>query len=167
MSETDSGYTHTHAGEVGARRVTVGDPTDHESINVPLTRPGASENAHLAEEHRMAHAVFDPEVPVQAVEEEADVRKSTKEIRREGGGTVSALADKVDVKGRASDVTAVAKGKVTEVADKLRDVTPDQVKDVADKAAAQARKRPMLLLVFLAGVVAAFVVRRIVRRRSS
>ncbi|MEU0568009.1 DUF3618 domain-containing protein [Nonomuraea sp. NPDC005983] len=166
MSETDPGYTHAHAGEVGARRATVGDPTDHESINVPLTRAGASENAHQAEAYRMAHAVFDPEAPVQAAEEEAEVRKSIKEGRREVGGTVSALADKMDVKGRASDVTAVARGKVTEVADKVRDITPDQVKDVADKAAAQARKRPMMLLVFLAGVVAALVVRRIMRRRG-
>lgn len=58
MSETDPGFSESHAGDVGARRATVGTPTDHESINVPPTRAGAAENAHQAEESRRPHEEF-------------------------------------------------------------------------------------------------------------
>ncbi|MFI7439780.1 DUF3618 domain-containing protein [Nonomuraea indica] len=64
MSETDPGYSRQHAGQVGAHRSTVGAPTDHESINVPQTRPGAEENARRAEAAREEHEVFDPEPPL-------------------------------------------------------------------------------------------------------
>ncbi|WP_113701093.1 DUF3618 domain-containing protein [Nonomuraea lactucae] len=71
MSETDPGYgseepgySREHAGEVGAHRKTVGAPTDHESINVPQTRPGAEENALRAEAERLEHSTFDPEPPL-------------------------------------------------------------------------------------------------------
>ncbi|WP_049576315.1 DUF3618 domain-containing protein [Nonomuraea sp. SBT364] len=63
MSETDPGRSDQHAGTVGARRATVGTPTDHESINVPPTRPGAAENAHEAELAREEHETFIPEAP--------------------------------------------------------------------------------------------------------
>jgi hypothetical protein len=61
MSETDPGYSEQHAGNVGARRATVGTPTERESINVPPTRPGAAENARRVEEERTAHETFAPE----------------------------------------------------------------------------------------------------------
>jgi hypothetical protein len=48
---------------MGARRATVGEPTDSESINVPVTRPGAAENAHEAERAREGHETFIPEAP--------------------------------------------------------------------------------------------------------
>ncbi|MFI6732676.1 DUF3618 domain-containing protein [Nonomuraea sp. NPDC050451] len=64
MSETDPGYSEQHAGNVGARRATVGTPTERESINVPPTRPGAAENARRAEEERTEHETFLPEPPV-------------------------------------------------------------------------------------------------------
>ncbi|MFG6191542.1 DUF3618 domain-containing protein [Nonomuraea sp. JJY05] len=64
MSETDPGYSEQHAGNVGARRATVGTPTERESINVPPTRPGAAENARRAEEKRTEHEIFLPEPPV-------------------------------------------------------------------------------------------------------
>ncbi|SEK90187.1 DUF3618 domain-containing protein [Nonomuraea pusilla] len=64
MSETNPGYSDQHAGDVGARRATVGMPTEHESINVPPTRPGAAENARQAEAAREGHETFIPESPV-------------------------------------------------------------------------------------------------------
>ncbi|MEU5864095.1 MULTISPECIES: DUF3618 domain-containing protein [unclassified Nonomuraea] len=208
MSETDPGYSEQHAGDVGARRATVGTPTERESINVPPTRPGAAENARRAELARQEHETFIPETPVpddrteavesRAVEEESltggrgedededeeddDVRKSIKETRNELGDTVSALAHKADLKGRAAEaagtakgkvaevtgvakgkaaeVTGVAKGKAGEVADKVREATPHQVKD----AATGARKRPVLLMAAAAAVTAIIV--RSLRKRS-
>jgi hypothetical protein len=219
MSETDPGYSEQHAGDVGSRRATVGTPTERESINVPPTRPGAAENAHRAEEARQEHETFVPEPPVPDERSEAagshrteqepaggarrqndeqkdedDVRRDIEKTRRELGETVSALAAKTDVKGRAGHVAEVAKDraghaaelakdraghaaelakdkaghaaelakdKAADVAEKVRTSTPDQVKDVA----AGARKRPVVL-VALAGVVVAFVARRMMRRRS-
>ncbi|MFC4113867.1 DUF3618 domain-containing protein [Nonomuraea zeae] len=218
MSETDPGYSEQHAGDVGARRATVGTPTEHESINVPPTRPGAAENARRAEAARQEHETFVPEAPVPDErtegtesrrteeepvrgertgdddEEEDDVRKDIEQTRKELGDTVSALADKADVKGRAShaaevtrdraveaaevvkdraveaaevvkdravDAAEVVKDKASEVASKVRESAPDQVKD----AAAEARKRPVLLIA-VGGTVLALVVRRMMRRRK-
>ncbi|GAA3540865.1 hypothetical protein GCM10022419_021230 [Nonomuraea rosea] len=219
MSETDPGYSEQHAGDVGARRATVGTPTERESINVPPTRPGAAENARQAEAARQEHETFIPAAPVpdersEATEslrteeeslggeragdddeEEDDVRRDIEQTRRELGDTVSALADKADVKARAShaaevtkdraadaaeavkdraadaaeivkdraaDAAEVVKGKASEMAGKVRESTPDQVKD----AAAEAKKRPVLLIA-VGGAVAAFVVRRMVRRSKA
>ncbi|MFF0860827.1 DUF3618 domain-containing protein [Nonomuraea sp. NPDC003560] len=209
MSETDPGYSEQHAGDVGARRATVGTPTERESINVPPTRPGAAENAKRAELARQEHETFIPETPVpddrteavesRAVEEESlgggggrgeddeeeeDVRKSIKETRNELGDTVSALAHKADLKGRAAEAAGTAKGKVAEmtgvakgkaaevtgtakgmageVAGKVREATPHQVKD----AATGARKRPVLLLA-AAAAVTALVVRRLRKRNRA
>ncbi|MFB4264750.1 DUF3618 domain-containing protein [Nonomuraea sp. GTA35] len=208
MSETDPGYSEQHAGDVGARRATVGTPTERESINVPPTRPGAAENAREAEVARQEHETFIPEAPIpdersEAVEhlrteeesmrgahgeddeeDEDDVRKNIEETRREMGETVSQLAAKADVKGRAGHAAEVAKdraghaaevakdraadaaetvrGKASEVAGKVRDHTPDQVKD----AAAGAKKRPVVLIAAI-GAVTAFVLRRMMRRRRA
>ncbi|NUR86006.1 MAG: DUF3618 domain-containing protein [Nonomuraea sp.] len=138
MSETDPGHSGQHAGDVGARRATVGTPTERESINVPPTRPGAAENARKAQLAREEHETFIPETPVpddrteavesRAVEEESvtggrrdhddededDVRRSIKETRNELGDTVGALAAKTDIKGRASEAAGRAKGKAAE-----------------------------------------------------
>jgi len=117
-------------------------------------------------------------------EDEDDVRRSIKETRNELGDTVSALAGKADLKGRAAEAagrakgkaveaTGVAKGKAaeaagtakgmaSEVAGKVREATPDQVKEAATKA----RKRPVLLLA-AAGAVTALVVRRIRKRNRA
>ncbi|SEG25811.1 Protein of unknown function [Nonomuraea solani] len=208
MSETDPGYSEQHAGNVGARRATVGTPTERESINVPPTRPGAAENARAAEAARQEHETFIPETPIpderseaaehtrteeeslkgargeDDEEEEDDVRKDIQETRRELGETVSALAGKADVKGRAghaaevakdkaadtaelvkdkaADAAELVKDKAAEVAGKVRDNTPDQVKDAAE----EARKRPVLLIAVV-GAVTAFVVRRMMRRRRA
>lgn len=206
MSETDPGHSEQHAGDVGARRATVGTPTERESINVPPTRPGAAENARRAEAARHEHETFIPEAPIRderseaqeslrteeeslkgthgdADEEEDDVRKDIKETRDQLGDTVSALAGKADVKGRAgsaaetakgratgaaeavkskaADAAEAVKGKTSEVADKVGDATPERVKDAAE----EAKKRPVLLIA-AAGAVAAFVVRRMMRRRK-
>ncbi|WP_221762175.1 DUF3618 domain-containing protein [Nonomuraea sp. WAC 01424] len=227
MSETDPGYSEQHAGDVGARRATVGTPTERESINVPPTRPGAAENARKAELARQAHETFIPEVPApddrtemvedraaeerafaeraaeeraasgrhgkgdhrghrghRDHEEEDEVRRNIKETRNELGDTVSALAAKTDIKSRAAEAAGAAKGKVaeatgvakgkaaeaagtakgmaSEVAGKVREATPDQVKD----AATEARKRPVLLLA-VAGAVIAVVVRRLRKRNRA
>ncbi|MFG1956641.1 DUF3618 domain-containing protein [Nonomuraea sp. NPDC049028] len=167
MSETDpeygeQGYSEQHAGDVGARRTTVGMPTDHESVNVPPTRPGAVENAMKAEAARQEHETFIPEPPVvdertEAVgaregetesvraehandedEEEDDVHKNIKDTRQELGDTVAALADKADVKGRANDAAEAAKGKATEVAGVAKDKAVEVAEVAKDKAAAVA-----------------------------
>ncbi|NUO99552.1 MAG: DUF3618 domain-containing protein [Nonomuraea sp.] len=208
MSETDPGHSDQHAGDVGARRATVGTPTERESINVPPTRPGAAENAKKAQLAREEHETFIPETPVpddrteavesRAVEEESvtggrgthdeeeddDVRRSIRETRNELGDTVSALAGKTDLKGRAAEAAGkakgkaaeatgmakgkaaeavgTAKGKASEVAGKVSEATPDQVKE----AATEAKKRPVLLLA-AAGAVIALVVRRIRKRNRA
>ncbi|WP_188187697.1 DUF3618 domain-containing protein [Nonomuraea sp. SYSU D8015] len=196
MSETDPGYSDQHAGDVGARRATVGTPTERESINVPPTRPGAAENARQAEAAREEHETFIPEAPIRDERSEAaeslrteeeslrgargshgegeddDVRKNISQTREQLGETVSELAGKADVKGRATSAAETAKGKATEaaemvkgktseVADKVSEATPDRVKDAAE----EAKKRPVLLIA-AAGAVAAFVVRRMMRRRK-
>ncbi|MFG3436661.1 DUF3618 domain-containing protein [Nonomuraea sp. NPDC047897] len=270
MSETDPGHSEQHAGQVGAHRSTVGAPTDHESINVPQTRPGAEENARRAEAARDEHEVFDPEPPLPDErtaliedregearsqtrsgdthsdtrsdtrsdihhdphtgdprtggarsgtprpgrdrraapsrradtgndDEEEHVRNRIQETREDMGDTVAALAHKADVKARASEaaetakgkaaevagtvkgktaevagtvrgrtaeVAGTAKGKATEVAGKVREVTPEQVKDAADKVTGQARKRPVLLLA-AAGAVGVLVMRRMRARRTA
>ncbi|GAA2361573.1 DUF3618 domain-containing protein [Nonomuraea africana] len=64
MTESDPGFSQSHAGDVGSRRATVGEPTDHESINVPPTLAGAVQNARDAQEARAPHEEFVPEGPV-------------------------------------------------------------------------------------------------------
>ncbi|MFG1684228.1 DUF3618 domain-containing protein [Nonomuraea sp. NPDC049269] len=167
MSETDpeyrdQGYSEQHAGDVGARRTRVGMPTDHESVNVPPTRPGAAENALKAEAARREHETFIPEPPMaddrtEATEaregeaeslgagsdddddeEEDDVRKNIKDTREELGNTVAALADKTDVKGRANDAAEAAKGKAAEVAEVAKDRAVEMAELAKDKAAVVA-----------------------------
>ena len=165
MSETNPGHAdRVHAGDVGARRATVGTPTDRESVNVPPTRPGAAENAHEDEIRRRPEETFIPETPEpddrtdavrsRAVEEEslrggapvsgsgpatsyrkdghtqdghrkdghrsgdeeAQLRESIEEPRRELGETVSALAHKADVKARAAEAAESAKHRAAEMA---------------------------------------------------
>ncbi|MBN6052043.1 DUF3618 domain-containing protein, partial [Nonomuraea sp. RK-328] len=91
MSETDPGYSEQHAGNVGAHRVTVGMPTDEESINVPQTREGAAENALKAEADRSEHETFDPEPPVPD-ERTAAVEEREGEARSQGPQQVTAEA---------------------------------------------------------------------------
>ncbi|MEU4230492.1 DUF3618 domain-containing protein [Nonomuraea sp. NPDC026600] len=166
MSETnpeyrDQGYSEQHAGDVGARRTTVGMPTDHESVNVPPTRPGAAENALKAEAARREHGTFIPEPPMaddrtEATEaregeaespgtgsgnddeEEDDVPKNIKDTRDELGNTVAALADKTDVKGRANDAPEAAKGKAAEVAEVAKGRAVEVAELAKDKAAVVA-----------------------------
>ncbi|MFC4014515.1 DUF3618 domain-containing protein [Nonomuraea purpurea] len=159
MSETNPGFSEMHAGDVGARRTTVGTPTEGDSINVPPTRPGAADNARRAEAARRAHETFAPEPPVPAERTEAvqrqwraqeraredDLRQEIRQTRRELGETVSALAEKADVKARAVHAAETAGHRVAET----------------------ARKRPVLLLVLGAGAVLAFVALRQVRLRKT
>jgi hypothetical protein len=65
-------------------------------------------------------------------------------------------------KDRAADAAETVRGKASEVAGKVRDHTPDQVKD----AAAGAKKRPVVLIAAI-GAVTAFVLRRMMRRRRA
>jgi hypothetical protein len=110
-------------------------------------------------------------------EEDDDVRKSIKDTRNELGDTVAALADKADVKGRASDAADAAKDKAAEVADIAKakasqaaevaaDKVPDQVKDAADKVSTEAKKRPVLFIA-AAGAAAIFILRRLTRRNRN
>ncbi|MEU4577509.1 DUF3618 domain-containing protein [Nonomuraea sp. NPDC023979] len=167
MSETDPGRSDQHAGTVGARRATVGTPTDAESINVPPTRPGAAENAHEAELAREEHETFIPEPPQaddrtdavrsRATEEEsltggraakrsgsehrtqgddADaVREDIRQTRRELGETVSALARKADVKSRAADAAATARGKASRMAGTAKDRATELAETAKGKTA--------------------------------
>ncbi|MEU6715286.1 DUF3618 domain-containing protein [Nonomuraea sp. NPDC046802] len=158
MSETDPGFSEMHAGDVGARRTTVGTPTGGDSINVPPTRPGAADNARKAEAARRAHETFAPEPPVpdertEAVEwpgrakergKEDDLRKEIRQTRRELGETISALAEKADVKARAVHAA-----------------------EAAGHRAAETARKPPVLLVLGAGAVLAFVALRQVRLRKT
>lgn len=194
MTETDpaGGSEKSTAGDVGARRQTVGMPTDHESINVPPTRPGAAENALAAEAAREPHETFVPEAPVpddrMATEEndrrdiaegdeEEQVRKDISKTRKDLGDTVEALADKMDVKGRASGAADAAKDKAGAMADAAKDkaavvadtakdkaaVMAESAKDAADTVTTEAKKRPVLLLA-AAGAVLALIIRRMIKR---
>lgn len=62
------------------------------------------------------------------------------------------------VKGKAD----VVKAKAAEVADMM----PDQVKDAADKVTTEARKRPVLLIVGVA-IVLALIARRLMKRAKT
>ncbi|MGN9842347.1 DUF3618 domain-containing protein [Nonomuraea sp. H19] len=207
MSETDPGYSEQHAGNVGARRATVGTPTEGESINVPPTRPGAAENAREAEAAREGHETFIPQAPIRDErsedteslrteeeslrgtqgdygEEEADVRKNIKETREGLGETVNSLAGKADVKGRASSAAETAKSRAAGAAETaksraagtagtVKDKTSETVGKVSETAQEQVqevtavlKKRPVLLIA-AAGTVVAFVVRRVIRRRTA
>ncbi|NBE98065.1 DUF3618 domain-containing protein [Nonomuraea sp. KC401] len=128
-------------------------------------------------------------------EEEDDVRKDIQQTRRDLGETVSALAGKADVKsraghaaqtardkaghvaetakgragrvaetarGRAGHAAETVRGKASDVAGKARESTPEQARDVA----AQARKRPVLLVAAL-GAVLGFMVRRMMMKRRA
>lgn len=166
---------------------------DHETFipEAPIQDERSEAAEHLrTEEESMRGARGEDEE-----EDEDAVRKNIEETRREMGETVSQLAAKADVKGRAGHAAEVAKdkaghaaevakdraghaaevakdraadaaetvrGKATEVAGKVRDHTPDQVKD----AAAEARKRPVVLIAAI-GAVTAFVLRRMMRRRRA
>ncbi|MFC5819737.1 DUF3618 domain-containing protein [Nonomuraea harbinensis] len=88
MSETNPGYSDDqYAGDVGSRRATVGTPTDPESINVPVTRGGAAENAHEAELRREPHETFIPEGPEPDDRAEAIHSRAVEEESLRGGGT--------------------------------------------------------------------------------
>ncbi|MGP3912458.1 DUF3618 domain-containing protein [Nonomuraea sp. 10N515B] len=110
---------------------------------------------------------------------EGDVRKDIKETRQELGDTVGALAGKADLKGKASNAAETAKDKAGEAVETAKDKAGEAVEAVKSKAgdaaeavkttatdaAEEAKKRPVLLIA-AAGAVAAFVVRRIMRRRK-
>ncbi|GAA3234889.1 DUF3618 domain-containing protein [Nonomuraea helvata] len=187
MSETDPGYSEQHAGNVGARRATVGTPTERESINVPPTRPGAAENARHAEEARAEHETFIPEPPVrderaeaaesQRAEEETvptprgslhdqssplhGVRhREEPDVRRDIEETRRELGDTVSALAAKADVKARASHAAGSVRGKVRESTPRQVRD----AAQAARKRPVLLIA-AGGAAVAFAVRSMMRDR--
>ncbi|MEV4805214.1 DUF3618 domain-containing protein [Nonomuraea sp. NPDC049421] len=103
MSETDPGYSGQHAGDVGARRATVGTPTDRESMNVPQTRPGAAENAHEAELKREGHETFIPETPIRDERAEADMSHGTEEASLQGsrGGGERRTSSRMSTQGAA------------------------------------------------------------------
>ncbi|MEV0232972.1 DUF3618 domain-containing protein [Nonomuraea sp. NPDC050786] len=190
MSETDPGYSEQHAGNVGARRATVGTPTERESINVPPTRPGAAENARHAEEARTEHETFIPEPPVRDEREEAaenqraeeesvptprgslhdqssplhGVRHQERDLRKDIEETRRELGDTVSALAAKADVKARASqaaGSVRgKVTGKVRESTPHQVRE----AAQAARKRPVLLIA-AGGAAVAFAVRSMMRDR--
>lgn len=86
MSEMNPGRTdRQHAGTMGARRAAVGEPIDHESINVPPIRPGAAENAHEAERAREGHEIFVPEAPQRDDRTDAVRSRAVEEESLQGG----------------------------------------------------------------------------------
>ncbi|MFG1699440.1 DUF3618 domain-containing protein [Nonomuraea sp. NPDC049309] len=103
MSETDPGFSRQHAGYVGSRRATVGEPTDPESMNVPQTRPGAAENAHMAELAREGHETFIPETPVRDEREDAAEHSRTEEksLRGSRGGKERRTSSRMSTQGEA------------------------------------------------------------------
>ncbi|MET7465123.1 DUF3618 domain-containing protein [Nonomuraea sp. NPDC005501] len=98
-----------------------------------------------------------------------DAAETAKAKAGEMAGTVTGKASEMagTVTAKAGEVAGTVTGKAGEVAGtvttKVREVTPDQVKDAADKVTAQARRRPALLVV-AAGAIAVFVLRRVMRR---
>ncbi|GAB2931718.1 DUF3618 domain-containing protein [Nonomuraea fastidiosa] len=116
MSETDPGFSDHHAGYVGARRATVGEPTDRESMNVPQTRPGAAENAHEAELAREGHETFIPESPVRDEREDAAEHSRTEEksLRGSRGGRERRTSSRMSTQGEAVPVRGDGHGRTTE-----------------------------------------------------
>ncbi|MFI6290392.1 DUF3618 domain-containing protein [Nonomuraea sp. NPDC050790] len=172
MTEADPGMDREHnAGNVGARRATVGTPTDDISVNVPPTRPGAAENALADEAERESHETFVPQPPI-AEERPADdrplpeatqdsdvqpeqepgeeaVKQDIVRTRQDLGDTVEALAAKADVPSRVRDQA---------------DEVMATAKEKAGDAVTKAKKRPVLVLAAV-GAVVALVVRRLLKRR--
>ncbi|MEU7900118.1 YtxH domain-containing protein [Nonomuraea sp. NPDC049152] len=194
MTETDPGFSESHAGDVGARRATVGTPTDHESINVPPTRPGAAENAEAAEEARRPHEEFVPERPIpdEKAEAEAAARARHERDEQDTGTTGATRPENTDKpaggverdmskdtketrKDMGGTVEAMAnktgvKGRASEVAgvakDKVTAVT-DKVPDQVKDAADKVGaevRRRPKLLLAAAGALAVLIARRMMQR---
>ncbi|MEU6998488.1 hypothetical protein [Nonomuraea sp. NPDC046570] len=189
---TESGHEQ-HAGDMGAHRATLGEPTDPESINVAPTRPGAKENALADETSRRPHEEFVPEAPIPAywsgdneyeehdVDRNSETGKDLGEVKDKAEEMASVVKHRTSetaevakhrasetaaaARNKAGDVVTVAKDKAGEMADKVRDATPDQVKDAADQVAGEAKKRPMLAIA-AAGAVVLLIARRLMRRRG-
>ncbi|WP_052423504.1 DUF3618 domain-containing protein [Nonomuraea candida] len=127
--------------------------------------------------------------------DEDDVRRDIAETRRQMGETVSALAQKADVKSRAGHAAETAKERASHAAEAARDrashaaetakeraadaaeTVRHKASEVAGKvregtpdqvkgAATKARKRPVLLIATV-GAVIVFAVRRMRRRRMT
>ncbi|MFJ2030069.1 DUF3618 domain-containing protein [Streptosporangium sp. NPDC087985] len=112
------------------------------------------------------------------------VRRDIENDRRELGDTVEALMHKTDVKGRvqetasqvgedlrrvgvatvgtAAEMVERVKGAAPEVVDRVRDVTPADLKEAAEKAKAQAARRPVAAFVVVAALI--LIVFRAMRR---
>ncbi|MEZ0072489.1 DUF3618 domain-containing protein [Planotetraspora sp. GP83] len=182
MSETDPARdARPGAGSVGVHRQDVTDPvTEAESLNAVPQRQTAAAGSP------------DPAHPADSADELTEVRQDIARTRDDLGDTIDALAAKADVKGRAHDKIEGTKNMVKEkaaevaervreatpdtvkdnvkdaadkVAERVRDVTPDTVKDAADRVAEQARRRPAVAVAV--GAVALLVVRKLLRRKRS
>ncbi|GGO76624.1 DUF3618 domain-containing protein [Nonomuraea cavernae] len=170
--------THTttrHTG-TGGRRWAVGDDEEERvREEIRTTRQELGETvAALADKANVKARANDAAAAakVRAADATAAARHKAADataLAKERAADATALArhkasDATAVaKVKASDAAAVAKEKAAEVAGKVREVTPDQVKDAADKVTAEARRRPALAIA-AAGVVVALLLRRMTRR---
>ncbi|MFE3449885.1 hypothetical protein ACFXJ8_13210 [Nonomuraea sp. NPDC059194] len=144
MTESDPGFSEAHAGDVGARRATVGMPTDHESINVPPTREGAVENAEAAAEARRPHEEFVPEGPIPDDRAMAEASASAHDSETPLGKRVAGWPGEGNASGNPGTPVGAA-------------VNETSVRG------AQAGHRPKLLIA-AAGAVALLIARRLMKR---
>ncbi|MEV0197744.1 DUF3618 domain-containing protein [Nonomuraea sp. NPDC050691] len=119
---------------------------------------------------QLGHTVAELAHKADVKQRAGEMAGSAKVKAGEMAGTVTHKAGEVadTVTHKAGEVADTVTHKAGEMAgtvtDKVREVTPEQVKDMADKAAQQARRRPALLVLAAAGTVAVFVLRRAMRR---
>ncbi|MEV0586533.1 DUF3618 domain-containing protein [Nonomuraea sp. NPDC050310] len=201
MTESSGGEgPRVHAGDMGAHRATVGEPTDELSVNVPPTKPEALENARAAERAREPEEVFvaEPPVPDDRVGEQdtgeyrsarMDEQGRAKSHEHDaetmivshapGGGSTRHAGTRADHH-RAGDTTEADEARVrteivetrervgetvealtakTDVKARLKEAAPANLHEAAE----EVKKRPKLL-VAAAGVVAALVIRKLLRR---
>ena len=105
-----------------------------------------------------------PEAPA---DEQQQVREEIEETREELGDTVEALAQKADVKGQAQLKVEERKQALRAKRDELKEkvpTSPEQAKQVASQAAAQAKERPAPLAIG-AGLLGGLLLLRLLRRR--
>ncbi|GIH99319.1 DUF3618 domain-containing protein [Planobispora takensis] len=187
MTETDPGRRRdtAEAGMTGSRREDIGAsvPPD-ESASLSGTPASARATGDTSRDSGSGASSA-------GTTEEQAVRRDIEETRRELGDSVEALIHKTDVKGRVqgrvhetvanvgddvkrmgtatADTATGLVDRVKEAAphalDKVRDVTPVEVRQTAGKVSAEVSKRPAATLA-VAGALALLVFRAMRRRRS-
>lgn len=127
MTETNPEGARPTAGRVGAHRQEFAEPvTDPESLNVApqRLRVPAEEGGHHQDD-----------VAKVRQDDVAKVRRDIERTRDDLGDTIEALAAKADVRARARE-------KASNVADRVRSMTPEPVRGAAGRVTEKARQRP-------------------------